>query len=256
MSTLALAGVVVERNVLTYRRQWVAFLTGFLEPVFYLFSLGLGLGALIGDLPLADGRTVTYAQFMAPAMLAMSAMNGAVFDATYNMFFKLKYMHTFDAMLATPVGPRDIAVGEMLWSLMRSGCYVLGFLAISVAMGLTTSWWAVLALPAATLIGFVFSAVGMAATTWIRNFQDFDYIQMALVPLTLLSATFFPVQAYPASLRWLVELSPLYHGVVIERALLLGTVDGSLFGHVAALLAMGAVGLALTRRRLAALLLK
>jgi lipooligosaccharide transport system permease protein len=256
MSTLALAGVVVERNVLTYRRQWVAFLTGVLEPVFYLFSLGLGLGALIGDLPLADGRTVTYAQFMAPAMLAMSAMNGAVFDATYNMFFKLKYMHTFDAMLATPVGPRDIAVGEMLWSLMRSGCYVLGFLAISVAMGLTTSWWAVLALPAATLIGFVFSAVGMAATTWIRNFQDFDYIQMALVPLTLLSATFFPVQAYPASLRWLVELSPLYHGVVIERALLLGTVDGSLFGHVAALLAMGAVGLALTRRRLAALLLK
>ncbi|KQX63657.1 hypothetical protein [Angustibacter sp. Root456] len=89
MSALGLAGVVVERNVLTYRRQWVAFLTGFLEPVFYLFSLGVGLGALIGRIPLADGRLVTCAQFMAPAMLAMSAMNGAVFDATYNMFFKL-----------------------------------------------------------------------------------------------------------------------------------------------------------------------
>jgi lipooligosaccharide transport system permease protein len=256
MAALALAGVVVERNVLTYRRQWVAFLTGFLEPVFYLFSLGLGLGALIGDVTLANGQTVTYAQFMAPAMLAMSAMNGAVFDATYNMFFKLKYMHTFDAMLATPVGPRDIAIGEMLWSLMRAGCYVVGFLLISVAMGLTTSWWAVLALPAATLIGFVFSAVGMAATTWIRNFQDFDYIQMALVPLTLLSGTFFPVEAYPQALRWLVELSPLYHGVVIERALCLGDVSWSLLWHVAALLAMGAVGLAVTRRRLAKLLLK
>ena len=256
MSALGLAGMVVERNVLTYRRQWVAFITGFLEPVFYLFSLGVGLGALIGDIPLGDGRTVTYAQFMAPAMLAMSAMNGAVFDATYNMVFKLKYMHTFDAMLATPVSPRDIALGEMLWSLLRSGCYVLGFLGISVAMGLTTSWWAVLALPAATLIGFVFSSVGMAATTWIRNFQDFDYIQMALVPLTLLSATFFPVQAYPAALRWLVELSPLYHGVVIERALLLGSVSWTLLWHVAALLAMGAVGLAVTRRRLAALQLK
>ncbi len=112
MSALGLAGVVVERNVLTYRRQWVAFLTGFLEPVFYLFSLGVGLGALIGRIPLSDGRLVTYAQFMAPAMLAMSAMNGAVFDATYNMFFKLRYMHTFDAMLATPVGPRDIALGR------------------------------------------------------------------------------------------------------------------------------------------------
>jgi lipooligosaccharide transport system permease protein len=256
MSALGLAGVVVERNVLTYRRQWIAFVTGFLEPVFYLFSLGVGLGALIGAIPLADGRTVTYAQFMAPAMLAMSAMNGAVFDATYNMFFKLKYMHTFDAMLATPVGPRDIALGEMLWSLLRSGCYVLGFLAISVAMGLTSSWWALLALPAATLIGFVFSSVGMAATTWIRNFQDFDYIQMALVPLTLLSATFFPVQAYPQGLRWVVELSPLYHGVAIERSLLLGTVSPSLLWHVLALVAMGAVGLAVTGRRLSALLLK
>ncbi len=115
-------------------------------------------------------------------------------------------------------------------------------------MGLTASWWAVLALPAATLIGFVFSSVGMAATTWIRNFQDFDYIQMALVPLTLLSATFFPVEAYPVGLRWVVELSPLYHGVAIERALLLGTVGWSLLWHVAVLLAMGAVGLALTRR--------
>jgi lipooligosaccharide transport system permease protein len=256
MSALALAGVVVERNVLTYRRQWVAFLTGFLEPVFYLFSLGIGLGALIGDIPLADGRTVTYAQFMAPAMLAMSAMNGATFDATYNMFFKLRYMHTFDAMLATPVGPRDIALGEMLWSLLRGGAYVVGFLLISVAMGLTTSWWAVLAVPAATLIGFVFSAVGMAATTWIRNFQDFDYIQMALVPLTLLSGTFFPVEAYPAALRWLVQLSPLYHGVVIERGLVLGQLSWSLLLHVVVLLAMGAAGLAVTRRRLAALLLK
>ncbi len=256
MSAVALAGVVVERNVLTYRRQWVAFLTGFLEPVFYLFSLGLGLGALIGDIPLADGRTVSYAQFMAPAMLAMSAMNGAVFDATYNMFFKLKYMHTFDAMLATPIGPRDIALGETVWTLLRGACYVLGFLVISVLMGLTTSWWALLALPAATLIGFVFSAVGMAATTWIRNFQDFDYIQMALVPLTLLSGTFFPVEAYPAALRWLVELSPLYHGVVIERGLVLGQVGWGLLGHAAALLAMGAVGLVVTRDRLAALLLK
>jgi lipooligosaccharide transport system permease protein len=256
MSALALAGVVVERNVLVYRRQWVAFLTGFLEPVFYLFSLGLGLGALIGDIALPDGRTVSYAQFMAPAMLAMSAMNGAVFDATYNMFFKLRYMHTFDAMLSTPVGPRDVAVGEMAWSLMRGGAYVLGFLGISVAMGLTVSWWAVLALPAATAIGFVFSAVGMAATTWIRNFQDFDYIQMALLPLTLLSGTFFPVSAYPEALRWLVQLSPLYHGVVIERALCLGLVSWSLLGHLAVLLAMGAAGLLVTRRRLAALLLK
>ncbi|HET8970879.1 MAG TPA: ABC transporter permease [Candidatus Nanopelagicales bacterium] len=252
---MSLAVVVMERNVVTYRRQWIAFLTGFLEPVFYLFSLGIGLGALVGDLTLPDGRAVSYAQFVAPGMLALSAMNGAVFDSTYNMFFKLKHMHTFEAMLATPVGPRDIALGEMLWSLVRSGIYVTGFLLISVAMGLTTSWWALLAVPAATLIGFVFSGMGMAATTWVRNFQDFDYIQMVLVPLTLLSATFFPVEAYPEHVRWLVQLSPLYHGVVIERGLMLGDVGPVLLVHAAVLVLAGVIGLRVARRRLAVLLL-
>ncbi len=253
---MSLAAVVVERNVVTYRRQWIAFLTGFLEPVFYLFSLGLGLGALIGDITLPGGQVVSYPQYVAPAMLAMAAMNGAVFDATYNMFFKLKHAHTFDAMLATPIGPRDIALGEMAWSLVRSGIYVTGFLLISLAMGLVRSWWALLAVPAATLIGFVFSGLGMAATSWVRNYVDFDYIQMALVPLTLLSATFFPIEAYPAQVRWLVELSPLYHGVVIERGLMLGDVGPGLLVHAAVLVVVGSIALWVARRRLAHLLLK
>lgn len=252
---MSLAAVVVERNVVTYRRQWVAFLTGFLEPVFYLFSLGLGLGAIIGTVTLADGTTVTYAQFVAPAMLALSAMNGAVYDATFNMFFKLRYARTFEAMLATPIAPRDIAVGEMLWSLMRSGIYVTGFLVISVAMGLVTSWWAVLAVPAALAVGFVFSGLGMAATSWVRTFVDFDYIQMALVPLTLLSATFFPITAYPPALQWLVRISPLYHGVEIERALMLGQVGWGILVNVAVLVVVGLAGLVVARRRLTALLL-
>lgn len=253
---MSLAAVVVERNVIAYRRQWIAFLTGFLEPVFYLFSLGVGLGSLIGDITLPNGQTVTYAQYVAPAMLAMAAMNGAVFDSTYNMFFKLRQSRTFEAMLSTPVGPRDIAVGEMAWSLVRSGIYVTGFLLISVVMGLTSSWWALLAVPAATLIGFVFSGLGMAATSWIRNYVDFDYIQMALVPLTLLSATFFPVEAYPESVRWMVQLSPLYHGVVIERGLMLGDVGPVLLVHAAVLVVVGVVALWVARRRLAHLLLK
>lgn len=253
---MSLAAVVVERNFVTYRRLWIAFATGFLEPVFYLLSLGLGLGALVGTVTLPGGQTVTYAQYVAPAMLAMAAMNGAVFDATFNMFFKLRISHTFEAMLSTPVSPRDIAVGEMLWSLARSTIYVAGFLVLSVALGLTTSWWALLAVPAAILIGFVFSGLGMAATSWIRNFVDFDYIQMVLVPLTLLSATFFPLDVYPPLLRWVVQLSPLYHGVVIERGLMLGDVGPVLLVHAAVLVAYGLVGLWVARRRLAVLLLK
>lgn len=252
---MSLAAVIVERNVISYRRLWFAFVSGFAEPVFYLLSLGLGLGALVGSVQFG-GREVTYAQFVAPAMLALSAMNGAVYDATFNMFFKLRITRTFEAMLATPVGPLDIAVGEMLWSLVRSGAYVTGFLILSVAFGLVLSWWALLAVPAALLVGFVFSGLGMAATSWIRNFVDFDYIQLALVPLMLLSATFFPVDAYPPALRWLVQISPLYHGVVIERSLMLGEVGWSLLWHVAVLVAMGIAGLTVARIRLTRLLLR
>jgi lipooligosaccharide transport system permease protein len=252
----ARAGVVVERNVMTYRRQWIAFATGFLEPVFYLLSIGVGVGALVGRVPLGDGRTVAYAEFVAPAMLAASAMNGAIFDATYNMFFKLRYARTFESMLATPVGVADIAAGELAWSLARGAVYSLAFLAFAIVLGLVVSWWALLALPVALLVGFAFGAVGMAATTWIRGVADFDYVQLALVPMMLLSATFFPVTTYPGALRWLVELSPLYHGVALERGLMLGQVGWALLAHAVVLVGLGAVGLAVLSRRLSALLLR
>ncbi len=252
----ARAGVVVERNLLVYRRQWVAFATGFLEPVFYLLSIGVGVGALVGRVPLGDGRSVTYAQFVAPAMLAVSAMNGAVFDATYNMFFKLRYARTYESMLATPVGVADIAAGELGWTLMRGGIYSLSFLLIALALGLVVSWWALLALPVALLVGLTFGAAGMAATTWIRGIADFDYVQLALVPMMLLSATFFPVTTYPVAARWLVELSPLYHAVALERGLMLGQIGVGLVGHLLVLLAVGAVGSRVLGRRLSRLLLR
>jgi lipooligosaccharide transport system permease protein len=250
------AGVVLERNVLTYRRQWLAFSTGFFEPVFYLLSIGVGVGALVGRVPLDDGRTVPYAQFVAPAMLAASAMNGAIFDATYNMFFKLRYARTFESMLATPVGVADVAAGELAWTLTRGGIYSTVFLVFALVLGLVGSWWALLALPVALLIGFAFGAAGMAATTWIRGIADFDYVQLAMVPMLLLSATFFPVTTYPGASRWLVELSPLYHGVALERGLMLGQLGFGLLAHLAVLLALGVAGLQILSRRLDALLLR
>jgi lipooligosaccharide transport system permease protein len=252
----ARAGVVVERSVLTYRRQWVAFASGFLEPVFYMLSIGVGVGALVGRIPLGDGRSVPYAEFVAPAMLAVSAMNGAIFDATYNMFFKLRYARTYEAMLATPVGVADIAAGELAWTLIRGGIYSLSFLVVAVALGLVASWWALLALPVALVIGLAFGAAGMAATTWIRGIADFDYVQLFLVPMMLLSATFFPVTTYPGVLRWVVELSPLYHGVALERGLMLGQIGFPLLVHLLVLLALGGVAARILSRRLAHLLLR
>jgi len=249
-------GVVLERNILTYKRQWLAFATGFFEPVFYLLSIGVGVGALVGRLPIGDGRTVAYAEFVAPAMLATSAMNGAIFDATYNMFFKLRYARTFESMLATPVGVADIAAGELSWTLLRGGLYSLGFLLFAAVLGLVVSWWALLALPVALLVGCAFGAVGMAATTWMRGIPDFDYVQLALIPMMLLSATFFPVDTYPGATRWLVELSPLYHGVALERSLMLGDLGWPILAHLLVLVALGAVGMWVLSRRLAHLLLR
>jgi len=94
------------------RRAWLAFVSGFFEPVFYLIAMGQGLGSMVGELPGPGGAPISYAAFIAPGLLAASAMNGAVFDSTFNVFFKLKYGRIYDAMLATPLGPVDIALGE------------------------------------------------------------------------------------------------------------------------------------------------
>ncbi len=246
---------VVARNATAFRRAWLLLLSGFVEPVFYLFSLGVGLGALIGRVTTDGGSVVTYAAFVAPGLLAASAMNGAIFDATFNVFFKLRYQHLYDAMLATPIGPRDIAVGEITWSLLRGSLYSTMFLVVALVAGLVESWWALLAVPAAVLIGLAFGAIGMFTTTFMRSWQDFDYVTLAIQPMFLFSATFFPLSTYPDALEWVVRLTPLYHGVALERGLLLGEVGWGLLWHVGYLLVLGALGVVGTSRRIATLLL-
>ncbi len=249
------ARYVVGRNATAFRRAWVLLLSGFVEPVFYLFSLGVGIGALVGDVTTDGGTRVSYAAFVAPALLAASAMNGAIFDSTYNVFFKLRYARIYDAMLATPLGPRDIAVGEVSWSLIRGALYSALFLVVALLAGVVRSWWALLALPAAVLIGLAFGAVGMFATTWMRSWQHFDYVTLAIQPMFLFSATFFPLSTYPEALQWLVRATPLYHGVALERGLMLGEVGWGLLSHVGYLLLLGLVGVLGAARRLERLLL-
>ena len=250
-----LARMMVERNVTAFRHGWIALVTGFAEPVFYLFSLGIGIGALVRTVVTDSGLEVTYPQFVAPALLAASAMNGAIFDSTFNVFFKLKYAKLYDAVLATPMGPRDIAVGEVSWSLIRGGLYSAAFLVVAVLTGAVQSWWAVLAVPAAIFIGFAFAALGMFATTFMRSWVDFDYVTLAIQPMFLFSATFFPLSTYPEALQWLVRCTPLYHGVALERALLLGDVGVGVLWHVLYLFVLGLVGVLGAARRLERLLL-
>jgi lipooligosaccharide transport system permease protein len=247
---------LVERNFMVYRHGWVVFLTGMLEPIFYLLSIGLGVGGLVGDFTLADGSTVGYVEFVAPAMLASSAMNGALFDSTYNIFFRMKYAKLYDAMLATPLAPVDIARGEITWALLRGAVYSAVFIVVMLVMGLVHSWWMLLALPATSLIGFGFAGAGMALTTWMRSWQDFEFVQLAIVPMFLFSATFYPLTAYPGGVQTLVRLTPLYQGVVLCRDMALGSMGWDAVFAVCYLTALGLLGLYVASRRLGTLLLK
>ena len=241
---------LLERNARVVRHGWLLVASGFLEPVLYLFSLGVGLGVLVGDVTTDSGRAVPYAVFVAPAMMATSAVSGALSDATYGVFFKLKYQRVYDAVLATPLGPRDVALAEIGWALARGQVYAAGFLVVAALAGLVPSWWALLALPACGLIGFAFAAVGMAATTWLRSWTDFDLIQLVFIPLFLFSATFYPLSTYPEGVQQVVAVTPLYQGVVVVRALFLGEVGPGLLGPVVYLAVMGVLGVVVAGRRL------
>ncbi|HZZ48964.1 MAG TPA: ABC transporter permease [Pseudonocardia sp.] len=250
------ARMLLARSAVAYRRAWLAFISGFFEPVFFLLALGQGLGSLVGTLPGPGGAPISYAAFIAPGLLAASAMNGAVFDSTFNVFFKLKYAKLYDAMLATPLGPVDIALGEIGWALLRGGLYSVGFLTVATLLGLISSPWALLALPAALLIAFAFAAVGMAATSYMRSWQDFDLIQLAVLPMFLFATTFYPLSVYPPALQRVIQCLPLYHAVELMRELTTGVVALGALGHLAYFLVMALGGTVLAARRLNTLLLR
>jgi lipooligosaccharide transport system permease protein len=250
------ARFLVERNIYVYRRTWIVILSGFFEPLFYLGSIGFGLGALVGTVNGPGGQQVSYQLFVAPALLASAAMNGAIAEGTFNFFFKLRYNKTFDAILATPLSAGDVAVGELIWALIRGGIYAIAFLLVMVVLGLAVSPWVLLTVPAALLIGFAFGAVAMAATSFMRTWQDFDLVNLVILPMFLFSGTFYPIDAYPEALRVFVQLTPLYQGVDLLRSLAVGHLDPVLLVHVAYLALMGIAGLYLVSRRLDKLLLK
>ena len=242
--------LLFERNLMVYRRAWMTIFSGFFEPLFYLFSLGLGLGHFVGKV-----HGVSYASYIAPALLASAAMNGAVYDATTNVFWKLRYGRVYDSILSTPLAPVDVAIGETAWAQFRGALYATGFVVTAAALGLLHSWWAVLALPAAMVVGFGFAGIGIAASTFLRSWQDFELVQIVLLPMFLFSATFFPLSIYPVAIQWFVRFSPLYHAITLIRGLTLGAVGPINLLNAAYLLVLGVIGIAIARRRMAGLLL-
>jgi lipooligosaccharide transport system permease protein len=246
---------LVERNARAYRHLWVLLISGLLEPLFYLLSIRVGLGALVGQVTGPGGRPVGYTDFVAPALLATSAMNGAVYDSTFNVFHKLKYAKVYEAALATPLRPGDVALGEITWALIRGLLYAIAFLLVLLMMGLVHSAWLLFAVPTAVLIGFAFAGIGMAATTYMRSWKDFDFVILATLPMFLFSTTFYPLSVYPRALQIVVECTPLYQAVSLLRGLSLGVVGPGMLVGAAYMAVMGLAGLYVAGRRIRRLLL-
>ncbi|UWE07919.1 ABC transporter permease [Actinacidiphila bryophytorum] len=241
---------LVERNLVIYRHTWYLLLAEVFEPVLYLVSMGLGIGALVGHVPGLGDPSVGYVDFVAPALLATAAMNGAMNETTFNIYGKLRMLRTYDSILATPLTVRDVALGEVAWALLRGTAVTVVFGAAVAAFGLVHSLWALLILPGALLVAFAFAAAGLAVVTYIRSWQDFQLVQLVMLPMFLFATTFYPLGVYARPVQIGVECLPLYQSIELIRQPSLGVVDAGVGWAALYLLLLGCASLALALRRL------
>jgi lipooligosaccharide transport system permease protein len=248
---------IMERAYIAFKSStWMIVISGFVEPVLFLLSFGYGLKDLVGDITVA-GQPIGYVAFIAPALLATSAMNGAIYDSTMNVFFKLNHDRLYHGMLSTTsLGPMDVALGEIGWALLRGLSYAVGFMALVTPLGLIPSAWGILAIPAAVLIAFGFASFGMAVTSYMKSFQQLEVVNIVLLPMFLFSGSFYPLDVFPEWLQTLIRLFPLAHAIDLVRGLTLGNISWALLGHAMYFVVMIVVGLFFTTKRLNALFMR
>ena len=245
---------LVRRNILAYKHYWIAFITGFFEPIFYLAAVGFGVGQFIGTVSFGSAQ-IDYPTFLAPGLLATATLNGAVFDGFFSPFFKLNWMKTYDGIVTTPVSIPDIALGEIIWALIRGTIYGAGFLIVILVLGLMESPWGVLALPGVMLSAAALSAGAMVLTGITQQISSLEKVMtLVVIPLFLFSGTFYPLTVYPGWLQPVVQATPLYHSATMLRSLTTGQVDVGILWHVGYLVAFfaiaGTVAIKLMRKRL------
>ncbi len=244
-------GRVFEYRLMTYRRTFRAsIISSFLSPVLFLTAMGLGLGSYVSNSAAIGG--VPYLVFLAPGLLAATAMQSASFEATFPIMGGLVWSKVFHGMYATPLTPRDIALGNLLWIAARLTLISTVFTVVIVAFGAALSPLIVLAIPAAVLTGMAFAGPIAAFSATQKTPDKFTAIfRFGITPLFLFSGTFFPISSLPAVLQVVAWFTPLFHGVALTRGLSLGTaVDDpiAMAIHVAYLTTCTVVGAYLTIR--------
>ena len=254
MTVLAQSGRVWQRNWLVYRRLWHRSLAfGFLQPILFLTAMGLGLGSIMSPADQTAFGGVPYIHWLGPGLLAATSMQTATFESTYPIMNKIMWGRNYEAILSTPLGIRNIVIGELAWSAFRIATLATVFLVVLTLFGIPRTPLAILAIPFGTLIGVAFSACLIAFTATQRNDVGFSAIfRFVINPLFLFSGTFFPLTQLPDEIEWIPWLTPLYHGVELVRGSILGTLDPVTAPfHLGYLLVMFGIGAWLADRTLA-----
>lgn len=225
------------RNAIMYSKTWkLNLLPNFFEPVFYLLGLGLGVGFYVKEV-----SGIPYAVFLAPGLITISAMNGASFESTYNVYVRMNMLRTYDAMLTTPLNENEILLGEIFWSVTRALIYGSIFYLITCLFGLIPAGGSVGILFVLILTGYLFSTMGQAYSLSIPAIDLFSvYFTLFLTPLFIFSDTFFPLkERLGESWMWIPEISPLYHCVRLTRAFAYGDFSPILLWDVFYILVVG-----------------
>lgn len=242
------AAVLIERNMMIYRRSVTPLAFGLIEPIMYLLTIGFGVGALVGTVP---GVDVRYPAYVAPAILATTAMNTTFNQTCFAVFSRIKIEGTYLAIVPTPLSPADIAIGEIASALLNGLLTSIGFLAAAAILGLVVSPGILFSVVSAAVVGYAFAAGGLAVTTFVRDFPDFQLVQLFMLPMYLFATTFYPLSTYPRWLQPIIEALPLYQSIVLVRDPALGDWQaGPILFAAAYLLCFGAAATAIATRRL------
>lgn len=239
------AAAVWRRNAAMYARTWMYnLLPNFFEPVLYLVAIGIGVGAYVAEM-----AGVSYAEFLAPGLVCVAAMNGASFEVTYNIFVRLTFDKAYDAMLTTPIGPDEVLIGEVMWAVTRASIYGMSFFIVLIFFGLAPLPHALLAVVAIPLSGLLFASIGVAFTVRVPTIDVFAfYFTLFLTPLFLFSDVFFPLEERLAGIwLWVAEALPLLHPVRIARHAFRGEASPILIWDFAYILGLSSVLLMSTR---------
>lgn len=228
--------LVARRNGDVYFLAWKSdFLPPLLEPIFFLVALGYGLGRFI---PEVDG--VAYSQFLAPALITLTAMNAAFFECSYGSFVRMYWQKTYDAIISTPVGLDDVILGELLWGATKAAINGGIVLLVITAFGLVRSPLALLVIPVVFILAFSIGSIGILTTSQAPNFDAFNYpLYLYVTPMYFLSGTYFPLNDLPPAMQFAANTLPLTHATRLSRALVLGNLDPTLWASLVWLVAVG-----------------